>query len=108
MTIPEASPMIIPVNIVFIFFIMPAALADTVVLKNGREIKVEKTWQEQAAEDELLGEYDPTDDGEYIGGDDEKIYVASYAKLVWWRFLKHKLAVLSAIAAFLSFIGRCL
>jgi hypothetical protein len=32
--------------VIFIFSIIPAALADTVVLKNGRELKVEKTWQE--------------------------------------------------------------
>lgn len=32
--------------ILFICFIVPAALADTVVLNNGRVLKVEKTWQE--------------------------------------------------------------
>jgi hypothetical protein len=32
--------------VIFIFSIIPAALADTVFLKNGRELKVEKTWQE--------------------------------------------------------------
>ncbi len=28
----------------FLLFISPAALADTVILKNGRELKVEKVW----------------------------------------------------------------
>jgi hypothetical protein len=28
----------------FLFFISPAGLADTVILKNGRELKVEKIW----------------------------------------------------------------
>jgi hypothetical protein len=32
--------------IISIFFIVTAAFADTVVLKNGRELKVERTWQE--------------------------------------------------------------
>jgi hypothetical protein len=32
--------------VIFIFFIVPVALADTVVLKNGRELRVEKTWPE--------------------------------------------------------------
>jgi hypothetical protein len=32
--------------VILIFFIVTPALADTVVLKNGRELKVEKTWQE--------------------------------------------------------------
>jgi hypothetical protein len=32
--------------VIFIFFIVPATLADTVVLKNGRELRVEKTWPE--------------------------------------------------------------
>ena len=31
---------------IFIFSIVSAAFADTVVLKNGRELKVAKTWQE--------------------------------------------------------------
>ena len=31
---------------ILIFFIVTAVHADTVVLKNGRELKVEKTWQE--------------------------------------------------------------
>ena len=37
---------IIPTVVIFIFFIVPATLADTVVLKNGRKLRVEKTWQE--------------------------------------------------------------
>jgi len=32
--------------VIFIFFIVPAAFADTVVLKNGSELRVEKTWPE--------------------------------------------------------------
>ena len=32
--------------IIFIFFIVSATFADTVVLKNGRELRVEKTWPE--------------------------------------------------------------
>ncbi len=32
--------------LIFIFSIVSAAFADTVVLKNGRELKVAKTWQE--------------------------------------------------------------
>ena len=32
--------------VILIFFIVPAAFADTVVLKNGRELRVEKTWPE--------------------------------------------------------------
>jgi len=31
---------------ILIFFTITTALADTVVLKNGRELEVEKTWQE--------------------------------------------------------------
>jgi hypothetical protein len=32
--------------VTLLFFLVPAVLADTVVLKNGRELKVEKTWLE--------------------------------------------------------------
>ena len=37
---------IIATLIITLFFVLPTAFADTVVLKNGRELKVEKTWQE--------------------------------------------------------------
>ena len=32
--------------VIFVFLLIPAALADTIVLKNGRELKVGKTWSE--------------------------------------------------------------
>ncbi|MBN1218026.1 MAG: ABC transporter permease [Anaerolineae bacterium] len=37
--------------------------------------------------------------GQDIGGitEEEKIYVASYWQLIWWRFRKHKMAVISAV-----------
>ncbi len=71
---------------------------------------VERRWydephQDAAAEEEidLLEE----------GAKDEKIYVASYAQLMWWKFLRHRLAVISAvivvilytIAAFAEFVA---
>ncbi len=33
----------------------------------------------------------------FITGEEEKIYVAPYWKLMWWRFRKHKMAVISAV-----------
>lgn len=59
----------------------------------------EETWQEDEFFDETSGE--------------EKIYVASYWQLMWWRFLKHKMAVISAViivilyfvAAFAEFVA---
>ena len=75
----------------------------------------------QSVEESLYGElYQdvlPADDAfadeELIGAADEKVYVASYAKLMWWRFLRHKMAVASAvvivilyfIAAFAEFVA---
>ena len=32
--------------VIFIFFLVPVALADTIILKNGRELEVEKAWTE--------------------------------------------------------------
>lgn len=49
------------------------------------------------AENEAADESELTDESERIGATDEKVYVASYAKLMWWRFLRHKLAVISAV-----------
>jgi peptide/nickel transport system permease protein len=43
---------------------------------------------------------------EEIGAKDEKVYVASYWKLMWWRFLKHRMAVVSAVLVLLLyFVG---
>ncbi|MEJ2555359.1 MAG: ABC transporter permease [Anaerolineae bacterium] len=34
---------------------------------------------------------------EELTGEEEKIYVASYWKLMWWRFRKHKMAIISSV-----------
>jgi peptide/nickel transport system permease protein len=36
-------------------------------------------------------------DVEELTGEEEKIYVASYWKLMWWRFRKHKMAIISSV-----------
>jgi peptide/nickel transport system permease protein len=36
-------------------------------------------------------------DVEEVIGEEEKIYVASYWKLMWWRFRKHKMAIISSV-----------
>jgi len=51
--------------------------------------------------------------GEIIAGEEEKLYLAPYWKLMWWRFRKHKMALVSAavlillylIAAFCEFVA---
>ena len=48
-----------------------------------------------------------------VHAEDEKIYVASYLQLMWWRFLKHRMAVIAGvliiilylIAAFAEFVA---
>jgi peptide/nickel transport system permease protein len=55
---------------------------------------VEKTWFERVEQDERAAVEEPVEE---IGAKDEKIYVASYWKLMWWRFLKHRMAVVSAV-----------
>ncbi len=57
----------------------------------------QKTWQEQMAENESADGSDLAEESERIGEAEEKVYVASYAKLMWWRFLRHKAAVVSAV-----------
>ena len=52
-------------------------------------------------------------DQEFVSGEEEQIYVASQWQLMWWRFRKHKLALISAgaiillylIAAFCGFLS---
>jgi peptide/nickel transport system permease protein len=54
---------------------------------------VEKTWFERTEQQEMAEETL----ADAASEKDEKIYVASYWKLMWWRFLKHRLAVISAV-----------
>ena len=42
----KSSKKILLKGLIFFYFLVPGALADTVVLKNGRELKVEKAWAE--------------------------------------------------------------
>ncbi len=62
--------------------------------------RVEKSWLERADEDTPLSEQDFIEE---VKGD-EKIFVASYLQLMWWRFLKHKMALISAIIVILFYL----
>lgn len=64
----------------------------------------QKTWQEQMTENESADGSDLADESERIGEAEEKVYVASYAKLMWWRFLRHKAAVVSAVIILLLYL----
>lgn len=72
---------------------------------------VEKTWQEKDAQ--LDDEYPEFDEPEFINERDEKVSIASYRQLMWWRFKKHKMAMISAViiiilylvAAFAEFVA---
>ncbi|MEZ4863006.1 MAG: ABC transporter permease [Caldilineaceae bacterium] len=63
----------------------------------------EKTWFEQAEQQEEW-----RDEGEFfdesINPRDEKVYVASYWQLMWWRFLKHRMAVIGGIVIILLYM----
>lgn len=63
---------------------------------------VERRWQEQALAD-AAAEPAESDMPEIEGIKDEKIYVASYAKLMWWKFLRHRMAVISAVIVVLLY-----
>jgi len=72
---------------------------------------IEKTWYDRVEQ----GEFAEHDDllPEEVGAKEEKLYVASYGQLMWWRFLKHRMAVISAVivivlyfvAAFSEFVA---
>lgn len=52
-----------------------------------------------------FNENQPFDDTvEAINSEEEKVYVASYRQLMWWRFRKHKMALFSAIILILLYI----
>ncbi|MBX2999705.1 MAG: ABC transporter permease [Caldilineaceae bacterium] len=70
---------------------------------------VGKSWLDRVEEE------DPIRDEQIVEEviTEEKVYVASYAQLMWWRFLKHRMAVISAVvviflylvAAFAEFVA---
>jgi peptide/nickel transport system permease protein len=42
--------------------------------------------------------------GDHVGAGDQRIFVASQWQLMWWRFRKHKVAVLSAVVIALFYL----
>ena len=71
---------------------------------------LQRSWIDRSEEDPLE-EQDLRLDTEII--EDEEIFVASYSQLMWWRFRKHRMALLSAVlvvilygvAAFAEFVA---
>jgi peptide/nickel transport system permease protein len=63
---------------------------------------IEKTWFERAEELEVAAPEEQLSD--IPAEKEEKIYVASYWKLMWWRFLKHRMAVISAVIIVILYI----
>lgn len=62
--------------------------------------RIEKSWIERAEDEAPISQQEFID--EATG--DEKIYVASYLQLMWWRFLKHRMAVISAVVVVLLYL----
>ncbi len=59
----------------------------------------EKSWLDRIGQEDSTAE-----DGiieEVIN--EKKVYVASYLQLMWWRFIKHRLAVISAVIVLLLY-----
>lgn len=61
--------------------------------------RIEKSWIERADEERPLSEQEFIEE---VKGD-EKVFVASYLQLMWWRFLKHKMALISAVVVILFY-----
>lgn len=67
---------------------------------------VDKPWADDRDEDAAvkMTTQAEADLGEYGEEEkEEKIYVASYWLLMWWRFRKHKMAMVSAVIIFLAY-----
>ena len=73
---------------------------------------VQKRWYDDASYEDVRSDDDRLAEEVPIASD-EKIYVASYVQLMWWRFLRHRMAVISAgivlllyfTAAFAEFVA---
>ena len=62
--------------------------------------RVEKSWIDRADEEAPFSQQEFVEE---VKGD-EKIYVASYWQLMWWRFLKHRMAVISAVLVVIFYL----
>jgi len=61
---------------------------------------VEKTWFERNEQEQTTA---VEEGGDEVATQEKKVYVASYWKLMWWRFLRHRLAVVSAVIVLLLY-----
>jgi len=64
----------------------------------------EKTWFDQVEEDEGNWGDDGQFDDDFAHVTDEKVFVASQWQLIWWRFRKHRMAVISAFVVILLYL----
>lgn len=62
--------------------------------------RVEKSWIERADEEKPLSQQEFIEE---VKGN-EKVFVASYLQLMWWRFLKHRMALISAVVVILFYL----
>ena len=63
----------------------------------------EKTWFDQIEEQDNWHDDEPFDEGSFKA-EDEKIFVASYWQLMWWKFRKHRMAMVSAVIIVLLYL----
>lgn len=69
---------------------------DTVVAEDAAE-------KGAAVQESVTGELS-FEEEEIITAEEEKIYVASYWKLMWWKFRRHKMALVSAVLVILLYL----
>ena len=62
--------------------------------------RVEKSWIDRADEEAAFSQQEFIEE---VSGD-EKVYVASYWQLMRWRFVKHRMAVISAVLVLLFYL----
>jgi peptide/nickel transport system permease protein len=61
---------------------------------------VEKTWFERNEQEQATA---VEEGGDEAAIQEKKVYVASYWKLMWWRFLRHRMALVSAVIVLLLY-----
>ncbi|MBI1295965.1 ABC transporter permease subunit [bacterium] len=59
-----------------------------------------RSWLDRLNEDEVVREDDQVEEAIK----EEKVHVASYSQLMWWRFLKHRMAVISAVVVVILYV----
>jgi peptide/nickel transport system permease protein len=72
-------------------------------LDNDTVVAEDAAGRDPAVQESAAGELS-FEEEEIITGEEERVYVASYWQLMWWKFRRHKMALISAVVVILLYL----